>query len=90
MSAVDELRRHLGLDRPALVGHSYGGMLAVALAAGRPGAYRVVVNIDGIGFALGSEAEPEVQNEQLPVVRRHRRRRHVARGRDRTGGRGSS
>ena len=67
VSAVDEVRRHLGLDRPALVGHSYGGMLAVALAAGRPGAYRVVVNIDGIGFALGSKAEPEVQNEQLPV-----------------------
>ena len=67
VSAVDEVRRHLGLDRPALVGHSYGGMLAVALAAVHPGAYRVAVNIDGMGFALGSEAHPEVHNEQLPV-----------------------
>jgi pimeloyl-ACP methyl ester carboxylesterase len=67
VSAVDGVRRHLGLDRPAVVGHSYGGMLAVALAAVHPGAFRVAVNIDGMGFALGSEARPEVHNEQLPV-----------------------
>ena len=29
VSAVDEVRRHLGLDRPALVGHSYGGKWAM-------------------------------------------------------------
>ena len=31
LGAVDEVRQRLRLDRPALVGHSYGGMLAVSL-----------------------------------------------------------
>ena len=66
LGAVDEVRRGLSLDRPALVGHSYGGMLAVSLGARRPGDYRVVVNIDGLGFALDSDEEPESQTERLP------------------------
>jgi pimeloyl-ACP methyl ester carboxylesterase len=61
LGAVDEVRRALGLDRPALVGHSYGGMVAVALGAKRSGDYRVVVNIDGLGFALGTEGEPSLE-----------------------------
>ena len=67
LRAVDEVRQRLGVDRPSVVGHSYGGMVAVALGASRPGDYEAVVNIDGLGFALGSEDEPEVQTEQLPV-----------------------
>jgi pimeloyl-ACP methyl ester carboxylesterase len=66
LGAVDEVRQSLGLDRPALVGHSYGGMLAVSLGASRPGDYRVVVNVDGLGFALDTEREPESQTEELP------------------------
>ena len=66
LGAVDEVRRRLGLDRPALVGHSYGGMLAVSLGARHPGDYRVVVNIDGLGFALDTDAGPESQAEELP------------------------
>jgi pimeloyl-ACP methyl ester carboxylesterase len=65
LGAVDEVRQALGLDRPALVGHSYGGMLAVALGATRPGDYRVVVNVDGLGFALETETEPE-SSPELP------------------------
>ena len=65
LGAVDEVRQRLSLDRPALVGHSYGGMLAVSLGAIRPGAYRVVVNVDGLGFALDTEREPESQQEEL-------------------------
>lgn len=38
-----------------MVGHSYGGMLAVALGASRPSDYRTVVNIDGIGFAVDAQ-----------------------------------
>lgn len=68
LAAVDEVRQRLSLDRPALVGHSYGGMLAVALGASRPGDYRVVVNIDGLGFALDPEKEPESQTERLPAA----------------------
>jgi pimeloyl-ACP methyl ester carboxylesterase len=66
LGAVDEIRQRLSLDRPALVGHSYGGMLAVSLGASRPGDYRVVVNVDGLGFALDTEREPESQTEELP------------------------
>ena len=68
LGAVDEVRQRLSLDRPALVGHSYGGMLAVSLGASRPGDYRVVVNVDGLGFALDSEREPEPQTEELTAT----------------------
>ena len=67
LGAVDEVRQSLGLDRPALVGHSYGGMLAVSLGASRPGDYRVVVNVDGLGFALGPETGPESRTEEEPA-----------------------
>ena len=90
LGAVDEVRQRLGLDRPALVGHSYGGMLAVSLGASRPGDYRVVVNVDGLGFALDTEREPEPHTEELlggGLGQRGRRR--VARGRDQPGSRGS-
>jgi pimeloyl-ACP methyl ester carboxylesterase len=66
LGAVDEVRQRLSLDRPALVGHSYGGMLAVSLGASRPGDYRGVVNVDGLGFALDTERDPESQPEELP------------------------
>jgi pimeloyl-ACP methyl ester carboxylesterase len=66
LGAVDEVRQRLRLDRPALVGHSYGGMLAVLLGASRPGDYRVVVNIDGLGFALDTDSAPEPNPERLP------------------------
>ena len=66
LAAVDQVRRSLALLRPAVVGHSYGGMLAIALGAARPGRYRVVVNVDGVGFAVETESEPETQTEPLP------------------------
>lgn len=68
LGAVDEVRQRLRLDRPALVGHSYGGMVAVSLGASRPGDYRAVVNVDGLGFALESEIEPGSHTEQLPAA----------------------
>jgi pimeloyl-ACP methyl ester carboxylesterase len=66
LGAVDEVRQRLGLGQPALVGHSYGGMVAVSLGASRPGAYRVVVNIDGLGFAVDADQKPESPTEELP------------------------
>lgn len=68
LGAVDEVRQRLGLDRPALVGHSYGGMIAVALGASRSADYRVVVNIDGLGFAVSPEGEPESHTVPLPAA----------------------
>jgi pimeloyl-ACP methyl ester carboxylesterase len=66
LGAVDEVRQRLSLGRPALVGHSYGGMVAVSLGASRPGDYRVVVNIDGLGFAVDADRKPESPTEGLP------------------------
>jgi len=50
VGAVHSVVRALALQSPALVGHSYGGMLAVAAAAEQPDDYRVAVNVDGVGF----------------------------------------
>jgi pimeloyl-ACP methyl ester carboxylesterase len=66
VSAVDEVRRHLDLDLPAVVGHSYGGMLAVALGAIRPTDYRTVVNVDGIGFVVDDADEQPSPPDDLP------------------------
>jgi pimeloyl-ACP methyl ester carboxylesterase len=51
LAAVDAVRTTLDLRSPTAVGHSFGGMIAVALAADRPGSYRGAVNVDGTGFA---------------------------------------
>jgi pimeloyl-ACP methyl ester carboxylesterase len=50
VAAVAAAHSALGLDRPAVVGHSYGGMVAVAAGAARPDQHPVVVNVDGVGF----------------------------------------
>jgi pimeloyl-ACP methyl ester carboxylesterase len=70
LEAVDTVRRDFPLHSPAVVGHSYGGMLAVGLAAARPGCYRQVINVDGLGFhhpdtppELWSVMEPADQPE---------------------------
>ena len=57
LAAVDAVRRSLGLRDTAVVGHSYGGMLAVALGAAGPDDYRLAVNLDGVGF--GHPGTPE-------------------------------
>ncbi len=66
VGALDAVRQHLGLDQPAVVGHSYGGMLAVALGASRPSNYRSVVNVDGIGFVVDGESGPESSPDEDP------------------------
>jgi pimeloyl-ACP methyl ester carboxylesterase len=46
----DEILERLALDGPALIGHSFGGMLAAELAAHRPERIRRLVLIDPIGL----------------------------------------
>jgi pimeloyl-ACP methyl ester carboxylesterase len=46
----DELLRALGLEAPALVGHSFGGMVACELAAAYPERARRLALIDPLGF----------------------------------------
>jgi pimeloyl-ACP methyl ester carboxylesterase len=64
--ALEQVCSEYELREPAIVGHSYGGMLAVGLAARGTRPYRVAVNIDGLGFAhprtppaMWTPAEPE-------------------------------
>jgi pimeloyl-ACP methyl ester carboxylesterase len=45
-----ELLDHLGLGAPALVGHSFGGMVACEIAAAMPGRVKRLVLIDPLGL----------------------------------------
>jgi pimeloyl-ACP methyl ester carboxylesterase len=46
----DELLQALSLERPAFVGHSFGGMVACEVAAAYPGRARGLALIDPLGF----------------------------------------
>lgn len=52
----EELIRRLGIDRPVLVGHGFGGMLAAELAAHFPGAFDRMVLLAPLG--LWRDEEP--------------------------------
>jgi pimeloyl-ACP methyl ester carboxylesterase len=59
---IDVVIDGLGLSNPFVVGHSFGGMLAMAYAAGRPEC-RGVMNIDGYDFRqreLYDDLEPSI------------------------------
>ena len=51
----DEVLTALGLERAALVGHSFGGMVAAEVAAAYPGRVGRLVLIDPIGFWRDAE-----------------------------------
>ena len=51
----DELLQTLGLDRAALVGHSFGGMVACEIAAAYPGRAHRLALIDALGFWRDSD-----------------------------------
>ncbi|TWH10877.1 pimeloyl-ACP methyl ester carboxylesterase [Rhodococcus rhodochrous J45] len=72
--AYEELIRALGLDRPVVVGQSFGGMLAAELAAAFPALPEKLILLDPIG--LWSEAAPTANwiatpPEQLPALLFH-------------------
>jgi len=54
-AAVSQLLAQRHLDRPVLVGHSLGGILALALAEEQPTAIGGVVSIDGLPVMPGTE-----------------------------------
>jgi pimeloyl-ACP methyl ester carboxylesterase len=70
----EEAIRQLGLERPAVVGQSFGGMLACELAAGFPQLFSRLVALDPIG--LWREDAPVVNwvaaaPEELPALLFH-------------------
>lgn len=61
----DEVRRALGLGSVTVMGHSWGGLVAVAYAAAVPDAVRRLVVIDGyLGDASVEAAEAEAERER--------------------------
>jgi pimeloyl-ACP methyl ester carboxylesterase len=61
-----------GWRRPVLVGHSYGGMLALSLAAAHPGLFGRVVIVDAYPFPMGQvqpAITPEAARQQATAVR---------------------
>ncbi|MFC8514895.1 alpha/beta fold hydrolase [Streptomyces sp. NPDC057257] len=52
---LDAVRRHFGVERMALLGHSWGAQLALAYALARPERVRVLVYVAGTG--IGPVAE---------------------------------
>ncbi|WP_416983831.1 alpha/beta fold hydrolase [Streptomyces sp. T028] len=57
--AVSRFLDGLGLDRVDVVGNSMGGIVAVNLAIARPGLFRRIVTVGGIGRSLFSPAPGE-------------------------------
>lgn len=48
VAAVDHLIRSRGIDRPVIVGHGYGGLVAMSAAIEFPDRVRAVVSINGL------------------------------------------
>lgn len=63
-AALLELIAARKLDKPVLVGHSLGGMLALRIAGERPDLIKGVVTIDGLPAMPGSEAMPAEERAQ--------------------------
>jgi pimeloyl-ACP methyl ester carboxylesterase len=64
-AAVEALIASRRLDKPVVVGHSLGGILALAVAEDRPSALGGVVSIDGLPVMPGTEELPPEQRVQF-------------------------
>jgi pimeloyl-ACP methyl ester carboxylesterase len=73
LRAIHELLVRLGISRPIVVGHSYGGTIALAYAESDPGAVRGLVLVDAAATCtrtgLLEHAQARlVQGLELPVI----------------------
>ncbi|MCS0613216.1 alpha/beta hydrolase [Massilia kyonggiensis] len=64
-AAVEELIASRRLDKPVIVGHSLGGILALAVAEDRPSAVGGIVSIDGLPVMPGAEDMTPPQRAQF-------------------------
>lgn len=74
LTSIDALLRRLGVVRPILVGHSYGGTIALGFAERYPGEVSGLVLVDAAaaGLHIGTFEQVQarfVQLLQLPVIR---------------------
>jgi pimeloyl-ACP methyl ester carboxylesterase len=64
-AAVEELIASRHLDKPVIVGHSLGGILALAVAEDKPSAPGGIVSIDGLPVMPGTEDMTPMQRAQF-------------------------
>jgi N-formylmaleamate deformylase len=60
--------REQGLDRPVVIGHSLGGMLALGLAADHPDLVGPLVIVDGMPFLAGPNMRVNTVEEARPAI----------------------
>lgn len=63
-----EYIREQQLDRPIVIGHSLGGMLAMALAADHPDLVGPLVLVDALPFLAGPNMQVKSLEEARPIV----------------------
>ena len=74
-----EIARYItdrGLDRPALIGHSLGGLLAMMTAAALPGAVSRTMVVDMVPFGAMLFGGPDVTAEQAAAIGPRARERY--------------
>lgn len=64
-AAVEELIAKRHLDKPVIVGHSLGGILALAVAEDKPSAPGGIVSVDGLPVMPGTEDMTPMQRAQF-------------------------
>jgi pimeloyl-ACP methyl ester carboxylesterase len=68
LTTIRQLLDALGVRRPVLVGHSYGGTLALAYAAQRPDAVRGLVLVDAAAAGTHSDVVTRAQSHLVQVL----------------------
>lgn len=69
-AAVEDLIASRHLDKPVVVGHSLGGILALAVAEDKPGLVGGIVSIDGLPVMPGAEDMTPQQRAQFAAKMR--------------------
>jgi pimeloyl-ACP methyl ester carboxylesterase len=68
---IERVLRALGLERPAMLGHSLGGGVTVRYAAERPGALSAVALVAPAGLIASGAVRPSWRRPRLHALGRH-------------------
>jgi proline iminopeptidase len=83
VSDLDAVRRHFGLGRPAVLGHSWGAQVALRYALDHPDRVSKLVYVSGVG--LGWDWRPPFHRNLAARLGSNQARLTELRNRDRTG-----